>query len=169
MNENNHQCSEGSSLFRTIDHIAIAVRDLEPAVKFFTGVLGFSLIRRLEVRGQRTGMLSAELQHGDIKFVLCQGTEPDSQVSKLVSNYGPGVAHIALSVDQAQAAADHLGQRGLSFDTSVIQGPGLRQVFTTRDPNSGLSFELIERTSEEGFIEDNVRSLFEQLEKSDSY
>jgi methylmalonyl-CoA/ethylmalonyl-CoA epimerase len=169
MNETVTDQSIQSQFFRKIDHIAIAVRDLESAILFFTKTLGFSLIRRIEIRGTRTGMLSAEVQHCDIKFVLCQGTEPDSQVSKLVSHFGPGVAHIALAVDGAHVAAAQLEKRGVCFETSVIEGPGLRQVFTKRDANSGLAFEIIERTSEDGFLEENVRSLFEQLEKADAF
>jgi 4-hydroxyphenylpyruvate dioxygenase-like putative hemolysin len=114
-------------------------------------------------------MISAEMMHGDIKFVLCQGTEPDSVISRLVNDYGPGIAHIALAVDDVHKTADILRQNGATFNTSVIEGPGLRQVFTRRDSNSGLSFELTERTSEEGFLEKNVQDLFEQLEKADSY
>lgn len=155
--------------YRKIDHIAIAVRDLESAIVYFSDVLGFSLIRRLTIKGKKTGMISAEMEHADIKFVLCQGTEPDSQVSRLVSNYGPGVAHIALAVDETRQAADQLKARGAQFDTSVIEGPGLRQIFTSRDSNSGLSFEFIERSSEQGFLEENVQNLFEQLEKSGAY
>jgi 4-hydroxyphenylpyruvate dioxygenase-like putative hemolysin len=51
----------------------------------------------------------------------------------------------------------------------VIRGPGLRQVFSSRDRNSGLSFEFIERTGESGFLEDNVNELFAQLERNDAY
>ena len=156
-------------VFRKIDHVAIAVRDLESAITFFTQALGFSLVRRLTIRGRRTGMLSAELEHHDIKFVLCQGTEPQSQVCRLIDNFGPGVAHIALAVDQVDATAAELEKRGVPFQTTVIQGPGLRQTFTRRDVNSGLSFELIERSAQTGFLEDNVQSLFEQLEETDGY
>lgn len=158
-----------ASSFAKIDHIAIAVRDLEPAITYFTEVLGFSLVRRLEVRGRRTGMKSAELEHRDIKFVLCQGTEPDSQVSRLVTEFGPGVAHIAFAVDGVGVAKEQLEERGAAFETSIIEGPGLRQVFTKRDHNSGLVFEFIERSSEGGFLEENVRNLFEQLENADAY
>jgi 4-hydroxyphenylpyruvate dioxygenase-like putative hemolysin len=155
--------------YRKIDHIAIAVRDLEEGVRFFTEVLGFCLIRRLKVNGAKTGMISAELEHNGIKFVLCQGTEPESQVSRLIDNYGPGVGHIALEVENVESTVDALRDNGVRFDTTVIQGPGLKQAFSTRDKNSGLSFEFIQRTGEEGFLEENVRQLFEQLEKGDSY
>jgi methylmalonyl-CoA/ethylmalonyl-CoA epimerase len=152
-----------------IDHIAIAVRNLDVAVEFFSKTLGFELTRRLTTRGQRTGMISAEMEHNGIKFVLCQGTEPESQVSKLISNYGPGVAHIALEVKDVVSIVDDLSARGLRFDTSVVQGPGLTQAFSSRCTNSGLSFEFINRNAESGFLESNVQQLFDQLEKSGAY
>jgi methylmalonyl-CoA/ethylmalonyl-CoA epimerase len=152
-----------------IDHIAFAVRDLDAAVEFFTNVLGFELVRRLEVRGKRTGMISAEMEHNDIKFVLCQGTEPESQVSQLITNFGPGVAHVALNVENVASTVEELRMRGLSFDTTVIAGPGLEQAFSSRCNNTGLSFEFIQRGSEQGFLESNVNELFDQLESSGAF
>jgi 4-hydroxyphenylpyruvate dioxygenase-like putative hemolysin len=152
-----------------IDHIAIAVRDLESAIVLFRDVLGFSLVRRRKISGERTGMISAEMEHNQIKFVLCQGTEPASQVSRLIESAGPGVAHIALAVEDAETTAARLKGRGLDFDTSVITGTGLRQIFSSRDTNSGLSFEFIERDGEAGFLEDNVQELFAQLERKGAF
>ncbi len=161
--------TEQSPVYKKIDHIAIAVRDLESAIAFYTGTLGFTLIRRLTIAGSRTGMISAELEHHQIKFVLCQGTEPESQVSRLIANYGPGVAHIALEVDDVETTVASLRDQGVSFDTTVIDGPGLQQAFSSRCANSGLSFEFIRRTSEQGFLESNVQQLFEQLENAGAY
>lgn len=158
-----------SPRFCGIDHIAIAVRELEPAIAYFTDALGFTLVRRLTITGRRTGMRSAEMEKSGIKFVLCQGTEEASQVSQLIANFGPGVAHIALAVDDVQSTYEELRQRGMEFDTGVIEGPGLKQTFSSRDNNSGLSFEFIERGAEQGFLEENVQKLFEQLEESGAY
>ncbi len=155
--------------YQRIDHIAFAVHDLEAAIEFFGNVVGFQLIRRLETRGKRTGMLSAEMECNGIKFVLCQGTEPESQVSQLIEHFGPGVAHVALAVDDVDAAVADLKESGLKFDTSVITGPGLKQAFSARDHNSGLAFEFINRNGEEGFLSQNVQDLFDQLENSGSY
>jgi 4-hydroxyphenylpyruvate dioxygenase-like putative hemolysin len=152
-----------------IDHIAIAVWNLEAAIQLFTQVLGFSLVRRRSIQGEMTGMVSAEMEHNQIKFVLCQGTEPASQVSQLIDNFGPGLAHIALAVDDVESTRRHLSRQGMLFDTTVIKGAGLRQVFSSRDHNSGLSFEFIERTGEEGFLQENVQELFSQLEKKGAY
>lgn len=155
--------------YRKIDHMAIAVRDLESAVSLFVNVLGFEVQRRLRVEGKRTGMVSAELVHNDIKIVLCEGTEPDSQVTRLIEHYGPGVAHIALEVDDVDATVALIQARGLTFDTQVIRGPGLTQAFSSRDPNTGMSFEFISRHGEQGFLEQNVKALFDQLEQSGAY
>src|ERR1700693_149780 len=114
-----------TSQFRRIDYIAIAVLDLETSIYFFQNVLGFELKRRLHIKGRATSMISAELEINGIRFVLCQGTEPSSQVSELVRHHGVGVAHIALEVDDVDATVEALKSRGLAFDTSVIRGPGL--------------------------------------------
>jgi methylmalonyl-CoA/ethylmalonyl-CoA epimerase len=155
--------------YKSIDHIAIAVIDIEQAISFYSSILGFKLIRRLKVEGKSTGMLSAELELNGIKFVLVEGTEPESQVSRLITNFGPGIAHIAFEVDCVETTVETLKQKGLSFDTNVIKGNGLIQAFSSRDPNSGMSFELIERTGEAGFLPENIQQLFDQLEASDAY
>lgn len=155
--------------YHKIDHIALAVNDLEAAIALFRDQLGFALTGRRHISGKTTGMLSAEMQHGDLMFVLCQGTEPQSQVSRLIEHHGVGVAHIALRVDDAHATAKHLRERGLAFDTNVIEGHGLRQTFSKRDEVTGLSFEFIERSGEVGFQDASVNELFAQLERSGAY
>jgi 4-hydroxyphenylpyruvate dioxygenase-like putative hemolysin len=161
--------ADSRPVFQKIDHIAIAVRELESAIVFYTQVLGFQLMRRLEIKGRRTGMISAELERNGLKFVLVQGTEPESQVSQLIDHYGPGVAHIAFGVDDVEGTVADLASRGLEFDTTIIKGPGLTQAFSSRCPNSGMSFEFIKRESEQGFHAQNVQELFDQLEKANAY
>jgi 4-hydroxyphenylpyruvate dioxygenase-like putative hemolysin len=155
--------------YRLIDHIALAVHDLENAVHLFQNVLGFELKRRRQIQGEKTGMISAEMESNGLRFVLCQGTEPESQVSQLVQNFGAGVAHIALEVDDVDATVGALKQRGMAFDTTIIRGAGLTQAFSTRCSNTGMSFEIIHREGEEGFLETNVQELFSQLEKAGAY
>jgi methylmalonyl-CoA/ethylmalonyl-CoA epimerase len=155
--------------YRRIDHIALAVSDIDQAINLFQNVLGFHLKRRLHVKGARTGMLSAEFEANGIQFVICQGTEPESQVSRLVDTFGAGLAHIALEVDDVAETVDALRGKGMDFDTSVIRGPGLTQAFSSRCTNTGLSFEFIRRNGEEGFVDSNIQDLFEQLEQSGKF
>lgn len=155
--------------YRRIDHIALAVSDIEQAVSLLRDVLGFELKRRLHVRGSSTGMLSAEFEANGVRFVVCQGTEPESQVSRLVENFGVGLAHVALEVDDVDRTVDMLRGNGLEFDTSVIRSPGLTQAFSSRCGNTGLSFEFISRHGEDGFVDANINDLFKQLEQSGKY
>ena len=155
--------------YRRIDHIALAVADLERAIVLFQNVLGFELKRRRHIEGARTGMLSAEFEANGIRFVLCQGTEPESQVSQLVRHFGVGLAHVALEVDDVEHTVELLKQNGLAFDTSVIRGPGLVQAFSSRCDNTGTSFEIISRSGEDGFVDANIQDLFRQLEQSGKY
>jgi methylmalonyl-CoA/ethylmalonyl-CoA epimerase len=155
--------------YRRIDHIALAVSDIEQAIALFQNILGFELKRRLHVAGAHTGMLSAEFEANGIRFVICQGTEPESQVSRLVENFGVGLAHIALEVDDVDETVGQLRGKGLEFDTSVIRGPGLTQAFSSRCGVTGLSFEFINRHGAEGFVDANIHDLFRQLEQSGKF
>lgn len=161
--------AEAAAPYRRIDHIALAVADLEQAIALFETVMGFRLLRRRRIQGRDTGMASAEMEANGIRFVLCQGTEPESQVSRLVENFGVGLAHVALEVEDVDTAVQILRDRGLSFDTDVIRGPGLMQAFSSRCANTGMSFELISREGEDGFLDDNIQALFDQLERSGKY
>jgi len=151
-----------------IDHVAIAVRDLEASIKFYADVLGFELTERRKTEGKHTAMVSAVLKAGPITVVLLQGSGPDSQVSKFVENFGPGVQHLALAVENLPELAEALKAEGLEFDTTIINSPGLRQIFTHREPGSGMMFELIERMGGD-FSDQSVQQLFEQLEKKDAF
>lgn len=151
-----------------IDHLAIAVRDLEGSIIWFTQVLGFSLIERRRTEGAATGMISAVLQAGTLTIVLLEGTHPMSQVSLFVERYGPGVQHVAIRISDIDAVVKDLIAHGLEFDTPIIEGGGLRQAFSRRDPASGLMIELIQRNAE-GFADQNVSALFQELERKGSF
>ncbi|MGD8379211.1 MAG: VOC family protein [Gammaproteobacteria bacterium] len=167
--ESTAEIAAGVAPYKRIDHIALAVSDIDQAIDLFGNVMGFELKRRREIKGERTGMLSAEFEANGVRFVICQGTEPESQVSQLVENFGVGLAHVALEVDDVDETVERLREKGLGFDTSVIRGPGLTQAFSSRCSNTGVSFEFINRDGTEGFAEENIQELFQQLEKSGKY
>jgi len=153
---------------KSVDHIAIAVNDLEQSIEFYGKVLGFQLHERRRTEGKTTAMVSAVMKAGPITIVLLQGSTPESQVSKYVEHYGPGVQHIAVAVENLPEMAEELKGAGMEFDTNVISSPGLRQIFSARDPGSGMMYEFIERMGGD-FSDESVKSLFEQLEKKDAF
>src|SRR4051812_40529542 len=113
-----------------IDHIAIAVKDLKEALFLYQDIYGFELLKQREVKGAFSGMKSAELCAGGFSIVLVQGTDPESQVSRYIDEYGPGVQHVAIAVDDVEALSALLKESGIKFATNVIQGDGLVQIFT---------------------------------------
>ncbi len=152
----------------SIDHVAIAVRDLEGSIRFYTEVLGFELKERRRTEGKQTAMVSAVLTAGPITVVLLEGTSPESQVSRFVEHFGAGVQHLAIGVRNLPEMAEELKAAGMEFDTTVIEGGGLRQIFSARDPGSGMMFEFIERLGGD-FSDQSVQNLFEQLERKNSF
>lgn len=153
-----------------IDHIAIAVRNLEDAILFYRDILGFKLLFRREVDGAFSGMRSAEFEVGSFYIVLVEGTTPESQVCRYIEEYGPGVQHIAISVSDVALLASSLKDLGISFCTDVIEGDGIVQIFTSRDGNSGMMFEFIQRvTNSKVFDPASVQKLYEQLEAKSAY
>ncbi len=154
---------------RKIDHVAIAVRDLEKSIIFYAR-LGFALTERMTTRGSESGMVSAVMMAGPVKFVLLQGTDENSQITRFINEFGPGAQHIAIEVENCEAVCDALESNGLPFNTKIIKGPGLTQRFTQRCPESGVMLEFIERNeTTEGFSEQNVSDLFKQLEDNDTF
>lgn len=153
-----------------IDHIAIAVKDLDEALVLYEVVFGFTLMKRREVRGAFSGMKSAELDAGGFSIVLVQGTDPQSQVSRYIERYGSGVQHVAIEVDDVEKLTEELSESGVEFATNVIRANGLIQRFTQRDENSGMMIEFIQRSpNTKGFDPANIEQLFKQLEASEAY
>jgi len=163
----------GSSAFArsavAIDHVAIAVRELDAAIAYYGDVLGFELKERRRISGRISGMDSAVMQAGGVKFVLVQGDSPESNVSRYIEAYGPGVQHVAIEIPDAQEAIGELRARGADLLTGVINGPGLDQIFTKREPSSGIQLEIIARAENDGFDPRNVQELFEAMERENVF
>ena len=94
-----------------LDHVGIAVEDLEASLSFFRDALGLHVERAEDVPSQRvraqfvsTGLSSLELLHA---------TSPDSPIAKFLEKRGPGLHHITLRVDDISAALDELRQRNV--------------------------------------------------------
>jgi methylmalonyl-CoA epimerase len=153
-----------------IDHIAIAVKNIDEALFLYQDIFGFSLLKRREIFGAFSGMKSAELDAGGFSIVLVQGTSAESQVSRYIEEYGSGVQHVAIEVDDVELLSATLKESGVEFATNIIRGEGLVQIFTQREENSGMMFEFIQRKNQtKEFEAGNIQKLFEQLEENNAF
>jgi methylmalonyl-CoA/ethylmalonyl-CoA epimerase len=95
----------------TIDHIGIAVGDLDASVAFFRDALGLELDAPEEVPSQR--VRAHFLQAGEAAIELVEPTADDSPIAKFVAKRGPGIHHVALRVDDIVAALAELKAKGV--------------------------------------------------------
>ena len=108
-------------MIQKIDHIGIAVSDLEEALKLYRDILGLK-VEKTEDFG---GMKIAFVPIGDTEFELLQPTDPDGALAKFVEKRGEGVQHIALRVDDVEKSLEELKAKGLkALDEKPRPGAG---------------------------------------------
>ncbi len=133
-----------------IDHIGIAVKNLEEAVKFYKDVLGLELegIEEVPEENVRVAMFKV----GETYIELLQGTTQDSAISKFVEKRGEGIHHIAIRVDDVDKSTEVLKNRGavLVYDKARMVSGGSRKInFVHPKSTGGVLLELVERVGHE--------------------
>jgi methylmalonyl-CoA/ethylmalonyl-CoA epimerase len=110
-------------MIRKIDHVGIAVRDLEKQTAFYRDVLGleFEGFENIPERGLKVGVFKI----GDIRIELLQPTTPDSTVSKFIEKSGEGIHHLAFTVDDVADELERLTGAGIqAIDAKPRSGAG---------------------------------------------
>ena len=94
-----------------LDHVGIAVKNLDEALAFYRDALGLHVEVPEEVASQR--VRAHFIGTGQSALELLQPTDADSVIARYVEKHGPGLHHITLRVDDIRAALDQLKARGL--------------------------------------------------------
>jgi methylmalonyl-CoA/ethylmalonyl-CoA epimerase len=95
----------------TLDHIGIAVANLDEALAFYRDALGLEIEAPEEVASQR--VRAHFIPVGDSALELLEATAEDSPIAGYVARRGPGLHHITLRVDDIRAALAQLKARGV--------------------------------------------------------
>ncbi len=98
------------SLLTEIDHVAIAVRDLDSAVAWYEATFGARVTHRERV--ERDGVEEALVRVADSYVQLLTPTRPDSPVAAFLERRGEGIHHVAYRVDDCAAALDAVKAAG---------------------------------------------------------
>lgn len=93
-----------------IDHIGIAVDDLEAAIKTYETILQTECYKRETVEAQKVE--TAFFQTGESKVELLGASAPDSVIAKYVEKKGEGIHHVAFEVDDIHAEMERLQNEG---------------------------------------------------------
>ena len=100
-----------------LDHVAIAVKDLEKAIAFYEQAFGLTLAEIEEVKEQK--VRTAIFGHGLGRIELICPTEPDTSVARFLQKRGEGLHHICIEVDDIEASLAELKAQGAELIDQV--------------------------------------------------
>ncbi|NQX91803.1 MAG: methylmalonyl-CoA epimerase [Flavobacteriales bacterium] len=98
---------------RKIEHLGIAVKDLEASNKIFEDLLGVAPYKSEEVTSEN--VITSFFQVGESKIELLQATSPESAIHGFIEKKGEGIHHIAFDVEDIHAEIDRLMSLGYTM------------------------------------------------------
>jgi len=129
-------------LAKKIDHVAIAVQDLDAAVRTFTANFGFPVERLGEVPA--LAIRRAFLSIGDAWLELFQPTGEQNPAAKFLAERGEGMYILSLEVDDLNAAVSALAAQGITVNVQhIANGPKLG--FISPKKTHGVLLQLLEQ------------------------
>ena len=127
-----------------IEHIGIAVKNLNEAIKFYEEILGLKCYATEEVKDQK--VMTAFFQIGQTKIELLESTDPEGPIGKFITNRGEGIHHIAFATDKLNSSLQELKEKGIKLiDENPRKGAeGLNIAFLHPKVTFGVLTELCE-------------------------
>lgn len=128
-----------------VDHIGIAVKDLAQAKKFYEEILGMKASGEEVVEEQKVKVCF--IPSGDSEVELLESTSPEGPIAKFIEKNGEGIQHLALRVDNIEAALEDLKAKGVRLiDEKPRYGAGGASIaFIHPKATGGILLELSER------------------------
>jgi methylmalonyl-CoA/ethylmalonyl-CoA epimerase len=139
------------SLFTKIDHVGIAVPDLDEAIAFYRDTFGVVSVHQEtnEEQGVREAMLA--VGDGETRIQLLAPLSPESTIAKFIDRSGPGVQQVAYTVDDIEKVSEVLRGRGLRllYDAPRRGTSDSRVNFIHPKDAGGVLVELVEPAAQE--------------------
>ncbi|MEE2605730.1 MAG: methylmalonyl-CoA epimerase [Thermoproteota archaeon] len=124
-----------------IDHIAIAVNDVEASAKIYQDALGVSEIEFETVESEGVKIAIIPMENGRIE--LMQPTNDDSPIKKFLDKKGPGLHHMALETDNIEGEVERMEGCGVQFLGKIRPGSaGTKVTFIHPKSLNGVLAEL---------------------------
>ncbi len=127
-----------------IEHIGIAVKNMDEAISYYENILGLKCYALEEVKDQK--VKTAFFKIGQTKIELLEATEADGPVAKFIEKKGEGIHHIAFAVDKIEDALEETAAKGIKLiDQSPRKGAeGLDIAFLHPKSTFGVLTEFCE-------------------------
>jgi methylmalonyl-CoA epimerase len=131
-------------MFLGMDHVGVAVKNLEEAINLYRDMLGFKLlgVHVLTERKVKVAFLSTG---GEAKIELLEPLGSDSPVAKFLESRGEGIHHIAVKVDDIEKALERLREKGVMLvdEKPRIGAEGKKIAFVHPKSIKGVLLELV--------------------------
>ena len=135
-----------AELFTTIDHVGVAVPDLDEAIAFYARVFGLHSVHEEtnEEQGVREAMLAVGT--GETRIQLLAPLTPESTIARFIGRSGPGLQQLAFRVRDVEAVSAALRERGLRllYDVAKRGTSDSRVNFIHPKDAGGVLVELVE-------------------------
>jgi methylmalonyl-CoA/ethylmalonyl-CoA epimerase len=130
-----------------IEHIGIAVKDMDAAIRYYEEILGLTCYAIEEVKEQR--VKTAFFKVGDTKIELLESTDPEGPVGKFIEKRGEGVHHIAFAVKNLEQCLEEVKEKGVSLIDAIPRrgAEGLDIAFLHPKSTCGVLTEFCEDKS----------------------
>lgn len=119
---------------KKLEHIGIAVDNLEKSNRIFARLLGVKHYKIEEV--EREGVRTSFFDVGGIKIELLEATRPDSAIAKFINKRGEGLHHLAFEVDDVAGSMDSLKAEGFSVLSDKPMPGADNKMITFLHPNT---------------------------------
>jgi methylmalonyl-CoA/ethylmalonyl-CoA epimerase len=126
----------------TLDHIGVAVRDLNEALQFYRDALGLDVSAAMDVPTEQVRAVFIPV--GSASIELLEATSPESPIARALERRGEGLHHVTLAVDDLQAALAQLKARGVRLidETPRPGAHNSRVAFVHPSSTGGVLLEL---------------------------
>ncbi|GAB3219109.1 methylmalonyl-CoA epimerase [Glycomyces halotolerans] len=131
---------------RRIDHVGVAVPDLDRALDLYVGTLGGEAVHREVNEAQGVVEVMVAWPEGGAQVQLLAPLGDDSPIAKFLDRQGPGLQQLAFTVEDVEAASEALRGRGarLLYDSPRAGTAGSRINFVHPKDAGGVLVELVE-------------------------
>lgn len=128
---------------KKINHVAIAVKDVEDSLKFWRDALGLEVDHVEDVPSQKSEVVFIPV--GDSEIELVKPTSPDTGVAKFLDEKGGGMHHLCLEVDSIEEMLSQLKEKGVRLiNETPLELPGRKMAFIHPKSTGGVLIELYE-------------------------
>ena len=131
-------------MIKKIDHIGIAVANIDAAIPKYQSLTGEAASSKETVAEQKVDTVFFPV--GEVRLELLEGNAPESAISKFVAKRGPGIHHICFEVEDLDACKQLFAASGLEFIEGVPErgAGGSKVAFIHPGSSGGVLIELVE-------------------------